>query len=352
MINRIAEHVEYLLRRHDCVVLPGMGAFLCNYEAARFDGEQNDLLLPPSRWLAFNQMITDSDGLLVGSVARKDGVSVACAGEKVQEALDFVWQELVSRGECCFGRLGTFYRSDNQELFFEASAVPSINGSLYGLRPVMLHPVEQVVGDCESRVASQEGELQGDETVMLPAPVRWRAYASGIVASLAVVVTAVLFLISPIQTGKEVREAAIAPIPKAEKPVDNQEDGIAVTSSRLTVEGIALPSNAAETPSQPVEAVTQSGKEVGATAVNSHKIEKPEGVVARYNDSDAYCVVVASFPTRGQAEAYLKGHGNRQLGLLEKDSKFRIYAATGRTFDEANSQKSTTGQADAWVCRR
>ena len=61
-------------------------------------------------------------------------------------------------------------------------------------------------------------------------------------------------------------------------------------------------------------------------------------------------MIVASFATRSQAEVYVAQNGGSNLGILEKDDKFRVYGATGSTRDEANAQRALTGKADAWVC--
>jgi hypothetical protein len=59
----ITRHIEYLVSRHDCVVVPGWGAFIAQYEPARIDAESG-LIVPPSRAISFNQSVMHNDGLL------------------------------------------------------------------------------------------------------------------------------------------------------------------------------------------------------------------------------------------------------------------------------------------------
>lgn len=40
----LSEHIEHLLRRHDCVALPGMGAFLAEYSPAKVDAAASVML--------------------------------------------------------------------------------------------------------------------------------------------------------------------------------------------------------------------------------------------------------------------------------------------------------------------
>lgn len=39
-------HIEYLLQRHECVILPGIGAFIVSNDAARIDMATGEIILP------------------------------------------------------------------------------------------------------------------------------------------------------------------------------------------------------------------------------------------------------------------------------------------------------------------
>lgn len=359
MVNVIAEHVEYLLRVHDCVVVPGFGAFLCNYEAAHFDERRRDVILPPARHLAFNRMIADSDGLLAWSVSKRDGVSFEEASVRVGELVDALWHELEVFGEAAFGRLGTFYRSNSGVIEFEAAPLPSVNGVLYGLRALALLPV--MVDDAQ--IVETYADEPGNRAVILPVGMKLRAYATGVVASLAVVVTAVLLMVSPIRIDKEMRQAALAPVPKTEQIKAVDGDVNAMTDERLLdaddmcllgmsadvlIPGLHSEEVAVET----VESAVADHAEVAYEDEKRIAVEPAVGGL-RFNDDDVYCVVVASFPSKQQAEQFISEKGvSRHLAILEKDSKYRVYAATGDSYASADRQRLRVGQDDAWICRR
>ncbi len=61
-------------------------------------------------------------------------------------------------------------------------------------------------------------------------------------------------------------------------------------------------------------------------------------------------MIVASFPEESQATRYIAENPGRVLGVLEQDGKYRVYAATGATYEEAAAQKSISD--GAWICRR
>lgn len=101
---------------------------------------------------------------------------------------------------------------------------------------------------------------------------------------------------------------------------------------------------------EPAKAIEEQPKAVEPATTNVSQKTGPAS--ARFNADDSYCVIVASFATRSQAETYMAEHSGKQLGVIEKDSRFRVYAATGSSYEQANSQKKFIGNADAWVCRR
>ena len=73
-MNNLFKHIEYLLLRNDCVIVPGFGAFIATNLPARIDYEKGEIL-PPVRQVMFNQAVSMEDGLLANSYVRKSGVS-------------------------------------------------------------------------------------------------------------------------------------------------------------------------------------------------------------------------------------------------------------------------------------
>ena len=45
--------VEKLLYKHDCVIIPGFGGFVCNMEHARID-QVTHVIIPPGKHIIFN----------------------------------------------------------------------------------------------------------------------------------------------------------------------------------------------------------------------------------------------------------------------------------------------------------
>ena len=55
---------------HDCVMLPGLGGFVCNPRSAWYDEDKHQIV-PPSRDVLFNPRLTTNDGVLANELMAK-----------------------------------------------------------------------------------------------------------------------------------------------------------------------------------------------------------------------------------------------------------------------------------------
>ena len=343
----IERHIEYLIRRHDCVVVPGVGSLLCRYEAARF-ADTDRSILPPGRKLAFNSWLSESDGMLEASVARRERVSMERAAEIVTDECSRLLSEVRARGEAQFGRIGRLILTENGEIALRANEISGVNGAFFGLLPISPLTLAE---KAEANLASEDADYAVPSEVSepeTPAPRKlwidfrsWRAYASGAVATLAVIVTLAFFVAFPIKVGKNTQTASIAPVStgyQAEMPATAEE-----IPEVVEVESIPARIEEAE------DIVSAQVEEPVAQEATS--VEKPSAQSVRLNDADPYIVVVASFPTEAQARTFM-AHSDRQLGFAVMDGKYRVYAATASDYSSAMAQAAQSGIADAWVCHR
>lgn len=112
----LSQHIEYLLIRRECVILPGIGAFIATRRNARIDSE-SETLLPPSREISFNPEVSTDDGMLAHSVARYLGCGFERGRQVVQKSLEHLSEELDSRGNVMVGNLGTLSKQEGRLRF-------------------------------------------------------------------------------------------------------------------------------------------------------------------------------------------------------------------------------------------
>ena len=373
-MNLVIDHLECLLRRYDCVTVPGIGALMVRYRPARFDSRNPLVLLPPSREIAFNGALVESDGLLENSVARKNGISFEAASRIVKEETESLLEQLKKFGSIVLGRLGELIFSDHDTILFYPYKVSGWDFCQYGLRPIYLKNADSTLrtsyvgaeagyepATAQSAAYSddsleEENRSRKDET-------RGRLARNlvGVAASLAVIVTLALFFLNPVKVENEPLKASIAPTEAvgvsderaseigvvSSDDMDTANPGDAGMENDALSEKVAVNHNDAvmKTTSE-VIAKTEEGSAGHSSTVTASKAS------VRFNESDPYCVVIASFPTESQAMKYLSENHRKTLGVLHQDGKYRVYAATGASYEEAATQKSKAGESGAWICRR
>lgn len=382
-MNIIIDHLEYLLRRHDCVTVPGIGAIMVRQRAARFDSRNPLVLLPPARELAFNGALVESDGILETSVARRCGISFEAASRMVREEADSLLHQLRDFGALMLGHLGELTFTRHQTIMFTPSDASEWDFRYYGLRPLYLRNADSVIR--ASKAGSPEqvpatGDAPSDSNLALevtpwvddipeeatPANGGLTRKIVGIAASLAVIVTLALFFINPIKIDNEPLKASIAPVgdavvevESAQAPLDDGELDSSLhdvaSLGETSVDGVTVAADGVEK----AHGVVESGASLPAdrveTDARAEKVDETQvkaETTVRFNLSDPFCVIVASFPDESQAERYLAENQGKQLGVLPQDGKYRIYAATGDTYEAAAAQKALAGTPGAWICRR
>lgn len=98
--------------------------------------------------------------------------------------------------------------------------------------------------------------------------------------------------------------------------------------------------------------VTTPASKPGTTVVA--EVKKDMETALRFDENDRYCLIIASMATREEADRFIARNNKQQLGVLPKDGRYRVYAATGTTAAGAQSAAAELADRypDAWVCRR
>ncbi len=130
---------------HDCVMLPGLGGFVCNPRSARFDEAKSEII-PPSRDVLFNPRLTTNDGLLANELMRCHGVDYREALSAVESFVGFI-SEALDRGESvALPGLGRLYLEDDAQVRFMADVefermLRSFGHASIPLTPLAVRPV-------------------------------------------------------------------------------------------------------------------------------------------------------------------------------------------------------------------
>lgn len=111
-------HIEYLLLKHDCVTVPGFGAFIVVNEKPIFDLESG-VISPMMREVRFNSALRADDGLLASSYARKYSLTYREASELLSRDIASLFSFLEIEKEVSLGGIGVISMSEEGNLLFQ-----------------------------------------------------------------------------------------------------------------------------------------------------------------------------------------------------------------------------------------
>lgn len=161
----IDSHLHRLVLVHDCLVVPGLGGFVCNRQPARFDEAANELV-PPRRAIQFNERLLHNDGVLAHAVAVAEGMPYPEALQAVEQEAADLRQTLHHQRSITLSRVGRLFIGENGATQFLPEAELDRLLSGFGLQRIPLKPVARPT----------------EEAPVLPIanPVRWPRIAAAI----------------------------------------------------------------------------------------------------------------------------------------------------------------------------
>ena len=198
MIN-LTEHIEHLIVRNDCVIVPGFGAFIAEKLPAYIDKEQG-AFMPPSRRLSFNPRIDHNDGLLVSSLMRRHCWSFTLASESLADCVAALKKRLASAGSLNIGSLGTLRYQDEATPEF-VPAVASIAVNPYAVLPgLQVTPIKQLISASSNQTNRLSDAIASYDESLRQHPI-WltaaRSIYSRVAVAVAVIATCIFTLLSP-----------------------------------------------------------------------------------------------------------------------------------------------------------
>ncbi|MBR5957289.1 MAG: SPOR domain-containing protein [Salinivirgaceae bacterium] len=282
----LSNYITGLLFINDCVILPGFGGFVANYQEAQHDATSNTFM-PPSKKLVFNSNLSYNDGLLINYLSQQLSVSYAEAKEMVRQSVEDVWIRL-ERGESVeFDGIGSFQYGDNDALVFSPKITENLLTDSYGMFSFRFPPL--------SYKSSDEPIINNDNIRHMP-NLNSRQILS--YAAILVPIAALIALIPVYQNSKS-QSASVIPI----------EDTVTATVPKSSVD------NAITESTDKRRALFYS--ETPAQKVETHKAANPDCT---------YYIIGGSFKDKANAESYMKKYRKDgfESGIVHADNLYRV----------------------------
>lgn len=128
----LERHIEILLLRNDCVIVPGLGGFIASHVPATYD-ERDCLFLPPQRTLGFNPKLNINDSLLVQSYTEAFDISYPDAQNRISGEVNELKQIIYNEGAYELCDIGKLYLNNDGNLEFIPCEAGILTPGLYSL---------------------------------------------------------------------------------------------------------------------------------------------------------------------------------------------------------------------------
>ena len=117
---QLDQYISDLLFRYECVILPGFGAFLTQYQSAKVH-ETTHAFYPPKKRLSFNAQLTDNDGLLANYISKTEMIPHEEANVRISNYVRFLFDQLHKGAAVSMNNIGSLQFTEETNLSFEPS---------------------------------------------------------------------------------------------------------------------------------------------------------------------------------------------------------------------------------------
>jgi len=283
--------------------MPGIGAFIATYRAAHIGGEAESIT-PPERSICFNASITNDDGLITSSIARREQISFESAREKTEQGCALLMQTLVQTGSLQIAAIGTLHIGAEKNIRF----VPNpdyVCGEYWGFHPISMPTLAQLQADTLGNIQKASESLKRDPRFYY-FKVRKNMVKAAACACAAFAICSSIFWIMP-------------------------DDRQAIDKASLLPAKVQIPTH---TDKAPVKSVNVDTLPTLQTSAKAETDKQPQSVDTA-PESGMYYLIVASTPDKAEMDRFmLHNNDDKRLQIVSTRTMKRAYTAKSANREE------------------
>ena len=130
----LANYINDLLYRYDCVIVPDFGGFITNRKGASLHKE-TQTFYPPSKQITFNSHLKIGDGLLANYIASSENISFEKASTAIRLSV-IKWQNEIQTKPLAIGAIGVLTLNENGQIIFEPNHKVNYLSESFGLSTI------------------------------------------------------------------------------------------------------------------------------------------------------------------------------------------------------------------------
>jgi hypothetical protein len=273
----ISSHIAYLLTKHECVIVPALGAFVVS-SPERPKNKKTGLLCPPSKFLGFNPDLRHNDGLLANAIAQSERIAYKDACLQITRYVDSISAQLQQHIPLQLPWIGKLEQSPDHKWLFTPAHQLSCNAHTFGMDNFYLPTIR---------------ELNYEDRQPSPTPIRPQQQKPSLLRRSLSIAAAILALLM----------VAI--------PISDHSSQYSQTANLLPKPPSALHQPKPAPPAEETPAILTP-----------------------------YYIIVASLPTKASAQLQIErfqANGLSNLSIISANNKHRIYVASFSNKAEANT---------------
>ena len=307
----ITAFIRELLFSHDCVIVPGFGGFIGNYNPARID-KSTSTFYPPVKQISFNRNLSHNDGLLVGRISESAKVNYGDARNLVEEYVASLKKKLEKGEKIVFDNIGSFINNQEGNIQFEPDTSVNYHLDSFGLESFHFQPLEGY--DVRTRITRHIDKDPAKRSSTRK--ILWRA---AVIVPLLAIIVAVPFTTNIFKS--RVETTSLNPLASAEFESNKSAVDEKVTAEKVLPETVPV---------------------------------GPAIIIPAVNSTDRYCIITGSFRSRENAETQaemLKKEGFAPEIINAPNGFFRVSAMRCTEMNNALGKKDSIGKKfpGSWV---
>lgn len=360
----LSRHIESLMLKHDCVIVPNLGGFVTQYvPARRVDDEQ--LFLPPCRSVGFNPQLNLNDGLLVQSYMQAYDTNYPEALKLIDDAVVQLKQQLQEEGEYELSGIGKLTLGAGGKYNFTPNEAGVLSPELYGLDAVTtprIAELQKATQQSEDKTKSSKKKVNIKRTEKNYTISINRELVNYVAAAVVAIVFYFIFA-TPINNNEQTDHQVASTMYEQLFNNATTSQQSAIVQPTLTTTPIAtslsgMDSTTALTTTQQVETPQQEQNvtpQADAASTKANRVMEKEETT-QPTVSGQYTLVLASAITEGNAQSFsakLKKKGFNEAAPYHRGRMVRVIYGHYPTEQAAqmalNKLQYNKEFADAWV---
>ncbi len=317
-MNDFFSHIEFLLLRHDCVIVPGLGALITAWSSATIDMEKG-ILLPPSRTIVFNSSVSNDDGLLANSIARKEGLTFEESRQVIARNVSIIKESLLIHKFIQLGNIGSLSVGEEGKLIFAPAKIDYSDAENSGFLPIDLFKSNLDSNESDRNfLNNQETSHDADKLSDRRNHGFNRKFIQFAASFMILSAIALTFILNPIPSDNRQQKASVVP-----------------------VESIISISNDKEKLAEE-EVINENEEVVSEVIVNN----EPESI---------FYLIVATFSNFNEAENYVEKYSTENYPLTVVASKKMTRVSVASSSDKEDLRKKLNSKEihsrfpNAWI---